>query len=78
MRVEKLKVMASELAFYGLEHPFLTLAVDLDRADAVRRNIFVGAPAVGGGRYATVGSSDAVFVISDADVTALTSPLVGE
>ena len=27
MRVEKLKVMASELAFYGLEHPFLTLAV---------------------------------------------------
>lgn len=78
VRVEKLKVMASELAFYGLEHPFLTLAVDLDRADAVRRNIFVGAPAVGGGRYATVGSSDAVFVISDADVTALTSPLVGE
>lgn len=77
VRVEKLKVMASELAAYGLEHPFLTLAVDLERADAVRRNIFLGAPAVGGGRYATVGSSDAVFVVSDADVAALTSPLVG-
>ncbi len=77
-RVEKLKVSASNLAMYGLDRPFITIAIDQDREDAVRRNIILGAPALGGGRYATVGSSDAVFVISDETVSRLILPLITE
>ncbi len=76
LRVERLKVSAAEFATYGLERPALKLAVDLNREDAVRRNILVGAATPDGGRYATVGSADAVFVISDEAATALSSPLV--
>ena len=74
--IVKLKVAADELEKYGLEKPMLRLAVDLDRVNAVRRNIFVGAEAPGGGRYATVGSADAVFVISRESFDALSKPLV--
>lgn len=76
LRVEKLKVSAADFAACGLERPALRLAVDLNREDAVRRNILVGAAAPDGGRYATVGSADAVFVISDDAAAALSSPLV--
>lgn len=75
VRVEKLKVPAADLDDYGLDRPFLTVAVDQDRADVVRRNILVGGKA-DGGRYATVGSSDAVFVLSDDAVRRLAAPIV--
>ena len=74
VRVEKLKVPAADLDDYGLDRPFLTIAVDQDRADVVRRNILVGGKTVGG-RFATVGSSDAVFVISDETVRRLSAPI---
>ena len=77
LRVVKLKVSASDLAVYGLDRPFLTLAVDQDRENAVRRNIIVGAETEGG-RYATVGSSDAVFVLPAETVMRLGRPLVAE
>ena len=75
--VVQLKVAADELAKFGLEKPALRLAVDLDRANAVRRNILVGAETPDGtGRYATVGSADAVFVIPRASFDALSQSLV--
>ena len=74
LRVEKLKVAVSDLARYGLDRPVLCLSIDLDRGDAVRRNVFVGAR-TDGGAFATVGASDAIFVISDRTVEALSSPL---
>ena len=76
-RVEKLKVSEADLAAYGLDRPFMTLAVDQDREDAVRRNLIIGSP-VDGGRYATVGASDAVFVLSGATVSKMTLPLISE
>ena len=76
-RVEKLKVAESDLSAYGLDSPFMTLAVDQDREDAVRRNLILGAP-VDDGRYATVGASDAVFVLSGETVSKLTLPLLKE
>ena len=76
-RVEKLKVSAADLAGYGLDHPFMTLAIDQDREDVVRRNLILGAP-TDGGRFATVGSSDAVFVLSNEMVTKLSLPLLTE
>jgi len=69
-RVEKLKVTAADLDGYGLGVPFLTVAVDLDRENAVRRNVLIGAK-TWGGRYATIGSADAVFVISNETVKRL-------
>ena len=76
-RVEKLKVSEKDLEAYGLDQPFMTLAVDQDREDAVRRNLMIGAP-VDDGRYATIGASDAVFVLSGETVSKLTLPLVFE
>ena len=76
-RVEKLKVSEADLAAYGLDRPYMTLAVDQDREDAVRRNLILGAT-VEGGRYATIGASDAVFVLSDDTVSKLTLPLISE
>ena len=75
VRVEKLKVSASDLDDYGLDRPFMTLAVDQNRADAVRRNILVGGETKGG-RFATIGSADAIFVLSDATLKKLSVPLV--
>ena len=76
LRVEKLKVSASELSAYGLDRPAVRLAVDLDRANAVRRNVLVGARTPDGGHYVTVGAADAVFAVSEEVVEALSAPLV--
>jgi len=51
------------------------VAIDQETGDAVRRNILVGGRTEGG-RFATVGSSEAIFVISDETVDALSSQLV--
>lgn len=75
VRVEKLKVPAADMDDYGLDRPVLTVAVDQDREDVVRRNILVGGK-TDGGRFATVGSSDAVFVISEETVRRLSSSVL--
>ena len=77
LRVVRLKVSASDLGAYGLDAPFLTIAIDQERADAVRRNILIGGE-TDGGRFATVGSADAVFVLSWESVEALSAPLVSD
>ena len=47
------------------------IALDFEGADAVRRNLMLGARAPDGGRYATVGGADAVFVLDHATAAAL-------
>ena len=61
-RVVKLKVSADDLGKYGLDVPRLTLAIDIERDDSIRRNILVGERSEGG-YYATVGASDVVFIL---------------
>lgn len=75
VRVEKLNVAAADLDDYGLDVPFLTVAVDQMTDEAVRRNILLG-KRTKGGRFATIGSSDAIFVVSDEAVRKLASSLV--
>lgn len=77
VRVAKLKVQTHDLEAYGLDSPYMTVAIDQDREDAVRRNIMIGKDAADG-RFATVGSADAVFVISHETAKALSSQLVEE
>ena len=76
-RIEKLRVPAADLDDYGLDKPFLTVAVDQEIEGAIRRNIIIGKKTKGG-RFATIGSSDAVFAIDDAQVDALSANIVGK
>ena len=73
--VEALAATADDLRRCGLDKPAFVLAVDVDAADAVRQNVLIGGSAPGGGRYATVGGADAVFVISRRTATDFTTPL---
>lgn len=73
--VVKLKVSPAELGAYGLETPRFTVAVDLRKEDAVRRNVLIG-DRVGNGFYATPGSLDAVFILPAETVERLTASLV--
>ncbi len=76
-RIVKLKVTAADLRLYGLDEPWLTVAIDRRADDAVRRNILIGGE-TWGGRYATLGATDAVFVLSEETIRRLASPLVTE
>lgn len=73
-RIATLSAAAADLSRYGLEKPSHTLSVDQERRGAVRRNIFIGARTKEG-RYATVGSAEAIFVISEKTAEALSAPL---
>ena len=77
LRVVKLKVQTHDLKAFGLAEPVMTVAIDQDQEGAVRRNIIIGKESAEG-RFATVGSADAIFVISKETADALSSPLVGE
>lgn len=74
IRVARLKVSVPELGNFGLDKPVRTVAVDQSAEDSVRRNILIG-DVTDGGRYATLGSSDAVFVISSESAAALLAPI---
>ena len=74
-RIVTLRATAADLSRYGLEHPHHTLAIDQEKDGAVRRNIFIG-NVTKGGRFATVGSAEAIFVLSAKTVSALTAPLL--
>lgn len=75
IRIDKLRVPAADLDDYGLDTPFLTVAVDQDVDGALRRNILIGRK-TSGGRFATIGSSDAVFVVGEKQIERLSSSLV--
>ena len=77
--VARLKVSQGELARFGLETPSCVVAVDRLIEGSVRRNILIGnAITPGGDAYATVGSSDAVFVLDGDTVGKLTSGVFTE
>ena len=77
LKIEKLKVLAADLDDYGLDKPFLTIAIDQEVDAAVRRNIMVG-KRTRGGRFATIGASDAVFVIGDSVLKSLSGAIIEE
>lgn len=73
--VVKLSASASDLTKYGLETPSYTIALDRVQEDSVRRNIRIGAKSTSG-YYATVGSSDSVFVLPEETVRTLVAPIL--
>ena len=75
VEVVQLRATTSELTRYGLESPVCTIAIDRAQADSVRKNIRIGDKS-GDGRYATIGSTDAVFLLSGKTVKNLMAPIV--
>ena len=75
--VVALKATATDLARYGIEKPFHQIAVDQEKESSVRRNILIGSAAEDG-HYATIGSSEAIFVLPKKTVQRLVAPLVEE
>lgn len=75
--VVTLRVGPGGLGRYGLEMPAHVIAIDRNEEDSVRRNVLIGDKAPGG-RYATFGSSDAVFILGEDTANRLTAPLVGQ
>ena len=73
--VETLAATADDMRRCGLDKPEFVIAADVDAADAMRHNVLLGGSAPGGGRYATVGGADAVFVLSRRVVADFTAPL---
>ena len=69
--VEALAATPDDYRRCGLDVPQFTISVDFD-VDAPRKNLLLGGVAPGGGRYATVGGADAVFILSRATVADLT------
>lgn len=77
LRIETMKAGAADLVRFGLDNPRYTLAIDQEKEGSVRRNIMIGAETKDG-CYATVGSSEAVFVLPKKTVAVLTDGLVEE
>lgn len=73
--VETMAASPGDLRRCGLDVPSLVIAIDFDGVTAIRRNLMLGAIAPGGGRYATVGGADAVFVLDRATTAALMIPI---
>lgn len=76
--VETVAATPDDFRRCGLDSPHLTIAVDFEDANAVRLSLQLGGAAAGGGRYATVGGADAVFILSRAVVQELTVKLTEE
>lgn len=73
-----LKATDAELKEFGLEKPAFTVSVDFFTENSLRRNIFIG-ERTSTGYYATMGAAfDAVFILSDENVSKLTSPFVAK
>lgn len=75
-RIVRLKVTSADLRSFGLETPRWTLAIDQDRKEAVRRNLLIGNETPDGGAYATLGATDAIFILDAATVSRLVTPPV--
>lgn len=73
--VETMAATPEDLRRCGLDAPTLVIAVDFEGVDAIRRNLMLGGIAPGGGRYATVGGADAIFVLDRSTTSALMVPI---
>ncbi len=72
VRVEKLGVAADDLDRCGLRQPWMTVSVDVDAEDAVRKILALGGETSDGGRFALLRGQNLVFVL-DAEAVGVLS-----
>ena len=77
-RIQSINVGADELRKYGLEKPYMSVAIDRRSGDMTRVNLLVGDKCGSEGRFATLGSDEAVFVLPMHVVRKLETPILGE
>ena len=73
--VETVIFQPGDFARYGFDRPSFTVTCELDDKASPLRKFLLGAAAPGGGRYATIGGSEAAFILSAATVSSLTRPV---
>ena len=69
--VESLSPTPDDRRRFGFDSPFAVITIDMSSGESLRKNLVIGAR-TGGGRYATVGGTDAVFALSASTAEALT------
>lgn len=72
--VETVMLRKEDFSRCGFDRPSYTIAFELDDAESALRTLLLGDAAPGGGRFATIGGSDAAFILSAATVSTLTRP----
>ena len=75
VNVETVAATPADYRRCGLDTPSGIITVDIEAEGTTRRNVLLGGATSGGGRYATVGGVDAVFVISKQTAAALMADL---
>lgn len=71
-----LKVTDADLRRYGLELPSLSISLDRSEEDGSRINLMLGEKTSSGGRYATLGATEAIFTLSKSVVENLEKPIL--
>lgn len=74
--IETVAATREDLVRCGLARPTLELSLEIDSLETPRRTILLGNAVANGGRYASVGGADAVFVLSAATVADIIVPIV--
>lgn len=75
--VVRLKATTSELCNFALDEPRITIAIDRQEEDALRRNILIGAETPEG-CYATIGATDAIFLLSTETLRRLSAAIIND
>jgi hypothetical protein len=73
--VEAVAPSQDDFRRYGLLRPSYTITFELDDSQSTGKKMLLGAAAPGGGRYASIGGADAVFVLPASTVSTLTKPV---
>jgi hypothetical protein len=74
-RVETVVLKSSDFVRCGFNSPAYTISFELNDDATSLRRMLIGSVAPGGGRYATIGGSDAAFVLPSSMVSVLTKPV---
>lgn len=74
-RVETVVLKPDDFAGFGFDNPAYSISFELDDDTSPMRRMLIGAVAPDGGRYATIGGSDAAFVLPASVVSVLAKPV---
>jgi hypothetical protein len=74
--IETVSSTSSDFKRCGLNEPYCIISIDISGEKNVRKNILLGGATASGGRYATVGGMDAIFVLPRSTVAVLTQSIV--
>ena len=74
-RVEEVVMGAGVFERCGFHQPSYAIMVEMEDEASSMKKLLIGATAPGGGRFAIVGGSEAVFVLSPETVSLLTKPV---